>query len=78
MTTAVVKFDALSDAIRTTAQDHDSLLVTLVRHLVFIFVGAVIVGCVRFEFRRACINGLESSHDAQLLAMGTHLHFIAR
>ena len=71
MDAAVVEFDALADAVRTAAQDHDFLLVGRIRLALFL-VGRVHVSSVRGEFGGTGINALVDRTHAQLVAMLTH------
>ena len=52
---AIIEFNALADAVRAAAEDHDFPLVA-VAPFVLIAIGGVVVGRVSFEFRRAGID----------------------
>ena len=52
---AIIEFNALADAVRAAAQNHDLALVALAP-FVLIAIGGVVVGRVSFEFRRAGID----------------------
>ena len=68
---AVVKFDALADTIRTTAENHDLLLVALY-NFVFRTVRGIVIRCERFELSRASINQAEVGQHAELFAAFAH------
>ena len=53
MYTAIVKFDTLTDTVRTAAEDHDLILVIADRTFVFAVIGGVIVSII---FRSAYMN----------------------
>jgi hypothetical protein len=64
---AEIEFDALSDAIRSGAEDE--YLATVGRaHLVLFLVGGVVVRRIGFELRRARVHRLEGRQHIQLLA----------
>ncbi len=75
---AVIKLDALPDAVRSPAKDHDFLLCARAG-FVFVAVGRIIVGRIGFEFRRAGIDqtvgrkelgGLPGGPDVRLDGVG--------
>ena len=55
MNAAIIEFNALADAVRAAAQNHDLALVALAP-FVLIAVRGVVIGRVSFEFRRARIH----------------------
>ena len=59
--TAVIKLDALADAVGPAPQNHDLGAVGLAR-FVFLFVGGVIIRCGGFEFRRTGIHQFIHRH----------------
>ncbi len=70
--TAVVEFDALADAVRAAAEDHDLLAVGRVGLALFI-VGRVHIGRVGGELGRAGVDPLVHRADAQRVAALAHL-----
>ncbi len=64
---AVVELDALADAVRTAAEDHDLPLVRRIGLALF-FVRRVHVGRGRGELRRAGVDALVHRHDARARA----------
>ena len=66
MHTAVIKLDALADAVGPAAQDHDLALVGWVG-LAFLLVGGIHVGRRSGEFGSAGIDALVDRHDAELV-----------
>ncbi len=67
MHAAVVELDALADAVRPAAEDHD-LLAFGPLGLVFAFVGRIQIGRERLELGAAGIDGIEYRFDALLFA----------
>ena len=69
---AVVEFDTLTDSVRAAAQHHDSLLVTVTRNFANRFrifgVAAVVIRRDGFKFTGACIDGVVTRNEADLLA----------
>ena len=70
MHAAIVKLDALADAVRTAAQNHDLLAVAGLHLVVAAVVGRVVVWRVSLELRGAGIHEAEARHQAELLALG--------
>ena len=72
MATAVVEFDTLTDSVRTAAEHHDALLVTVTRNFADGFgifgVAAVVIRRDGFEFAGACIDGVVARNETDLLA----------
>ena len=60
--TTVVELDALADAVRAAAQDHDLAAIGGIR-LAFLLVGGIEVGGRGREFRRAGVDALVNRHD---------------
>src|SRR5690348_13715313 len=76
MAAAIVKLDALADAVGSAAEDHDPLFAWLLgRRFVFLFVGAVVIRRVGLELGRAGIDRLVGGHDAAGLAAVADRHF---
>ncbi len=71
MHTAVIELDALPDAIRAAAENHDLVGARRIG-LAFLFVRRIQVGGRRREFRRAGVHALESGSQICLLAVLTH------
>ena len=62
---AIVELDPLPDPIRPTAKNHDPLPAgRLGRHLVFVFVGGIVIRSVGLELGRTGVDGLERCPDA--------------
>ena len=72
---AIVELDALPDAVRTAAQNHDSLA-SLRRGLVFAFVRRIVVRRVSFKLGGARIDLLERRFDAAILAVLPDVAFV--
>ena len=61
---AIVKFDTLTDTIRSTPENHDAFAIRLLGgRLIFVFVRRIEVRRIRLELSGTCIDGLEGSHD---------------
>ena len=68
---AVIELDALPDAVRAAAEDHDFLAIARVG-FVFRFVARIKIGREAFKFRRAGIHAIEHRGDAEFLAARAH------
>src|SRR3989442_14239287 len=68
MTTTIVKLNSLADAIGTTAQDHNLLLIAR-RRLAFLFISRVKIGSIRLKLGSARIHTLEDGNDLMGLAL---------
>ena len=69
MAAAIVKFDALADAVWTAAEDDDFFALRWTRFALNFahhggFVCGIHVRCLRFEFGGACVDPLEYGFDA--------------
>ncbi|KPV52580.1 hypothetical protein SE17_14635 [Kouleothrix aurantiaca] len=73
MHAAVVELDALADAVRPAAQDHDFGLAGDLG-LVDGGVGAVHIGRVRLELGRASVDAVVHRDDAERFAARAHIH----
>ena len=69
---AVVELDALADAVRSAAEDHD-LLFLAGAGLVFVAVGGIVIGRVGLELRGAGVDEAVGGEDARGLAGGADL-----
>ncbi len=73
---AVVELDALADAVRTAAEDHDLAAAEVGCGLALLFVRRVHIGGGRREFRGAGVHALEDRAYAELAAsQGAQLVF---
>src|SRR5208282_6445562 len=63
MAAAVIEFDSLPDAVRSTAENHD-FGAGLYVGFVFVLIGGVKIRCEGFEFRRAGVHAFENRSDA--------------
>ena len=64
MNAAIIELDALADAIRTAAENHDSGFGAASR-FVFVTVGRVVIRCIGLEFGGAGIDQSVGGHDAE-------------
>src|ERR1041385_1993176 len=71
---AVIELDALADAIRTGAENHDLRFVGWLR-LVFLFVSRIEIRRVRLELSAACVDALINGNQAERLAVRAHFVF---
>jgi hypothetical protein len=71
--TAIVKLNALADAVGPAAQDHDLALGRGRDLVVTAIVGRIVIGRVGFELGRAGIDQPVAGHEADLLALGADL-----
>ena len=92
MAAAVIKFNALTDAIRTAAQDHHFSLIALAAHfrgtwlgdqssvgLKFLkrpFVGGVVLRRGGCKFRCTGIHGFKHGSHIELVSMRAHAEFV--
>ena len=67
---AIVKLDALADAVRPAAEDHHLLAVAGFDLVVAAVVGGIIIGRVGLELGGAGIHEPVTGHQAELLALG--------
>ncbi len=73
MHAAVVELDALTDAVRTGAEDHDALARALARSFrLGGVVGFVVVGRLAREFGSAGVDGLERGHHTEQFTARAH------
>ena len=73
---AIIELDALADAVRPAAKDHDPPPAgQLGGRFVFVLVGRIIIRRVGLELGRAGIDRLERRRDAPRLAMPPHVDF---
>ena len=72
---AIVKFNALTDSVRSAAED-DHLLAVRAHRLVFALVGGVVIGGLSRKFRSAGVDSLIDRPNAQFLPHRTDRHLI--
>ena len=73
--TTIVKFDALSNAIGTAAQDHDFLSVGSDGFVVCL-ISRIVIRCIGFKLGGACIYGFENGRDAEFFSQGANSPFV--
>src|SRR5439155_3336525 len=71
---AIIELDALADAIRTRAENHDLGFVSWLR-LVFLFVGRIEIRRVRLELSAARVDALINWNQPERLAVRAHFVF---
>ncbi len=76
VTTAVVELDALADAVRAGAENHDLLFISRLG-FVFLFVSRVKIGRIGFELGAAGVDAFIDGNQAEGLAIGAHFVFSA-
>src|SRR5471032_3095820 len=74
MDAACIELDALADAVRTRAQDHDFAAVRR-RGFVFLLVRRVEVGSRRFEFGGARVDAFVDRTNAECVTLFANLVF---
>jgi len=74
MNTAIIEFDALTDSVRSAAEDDDLASIGWPR-LTLVFVGRIEVRRMRLEFRAASVDSLVDGMDAQAPSLLANLGF---
>src|SRR5205085_11711848 len=77
MAAAVIKLDALPDAIRAGTQDHDLFAIARVG-LILIFVGRIKIWSERFKLCAAGVDALEDGTNTHLVPDAPHVVFSRR
>ena len=70
MNTAVIEFDALTDAIRAAAENHHFLRGVAFDFVVAAIVGGIIIRGVSLELRRAGVHEAIARHETDAFALG--------